>query len=81
MIGKLIDVTNFNRQQAFEFIATKCTECDIYSFCNSADAKICNDKVDYLLEKIRREEEQKNQKDVASVSHKGTYIEYMYKDE
>lgn len=32
MIGKLIDVTNFNRQQAFEFIATKCTECDIYSF-------------------------------------------------
>lgn len=57
MIGKLVDVTNFNRQQAFEFITTKCTECDIYYFCNGADAEICNDKVDYLLDKFRREEE------------------------
>lgn len=54
MIGKLIDVTNFNRQEAVEFIRTRCTDCDIYYFCNGADAKICNDKVDYLLEKFRR---------------------------
>lgn len=56
MIGKLVDVTNFNRQQAVEFIRTRCTDCDIYHWCNGADAKICNDKVDYLLDKFRREE-------------------------
>lgn len=54
MIGKLIDVTNFNRQEAVEFIRMRCTDCNIYYFCNGADAKICNDKVDYLLEKFRR---------------------------
>ena len=81
MIGKLIDVTNFNRQEAVEFIMTKCTECDIYYFCNGADAEICNDKVDYLLDKFRREEEQKKPKDFASVSHKGTYVKYTYKKE
>lgn len=46
MIGKLIDVTNFNRQEAVEFLRMRCTDCDIYYFCNRADAKICNDKVD-----------------------------------
>lgn len=54
MIGKLIDVTNFNRQEAVEFIRTRCTDCDIYYFCNGADAEVCNDKVDYLLEKFGR---------------------------
>lgn len=54
MIGKLIDVTNFNRQEAVEFIRMRCTDCDIYYFCNDADAEICNDKVDYLLEKFGR---------------------------
>lgn len=54
MIGKLIDVTNFNRQEAVEFIRMRCTDCDIYYFCNGADAEICNDKVDYLLEKFGR---------------------------
>ena len=54
MIGKLIDVTNFNRQEAVEFIRTRCTDCDIYYFCNGADAEICNDKVDYILEKFGR---------------------------
>ena len=52
MIGKLIDVTNFNRQEAVEFIRMRCTDCDIYYFCNGADAEICNDKVDYLLENL-----------------------------
>lgn len=54
MVGKLIDVTNFNPQEAVEFIRMRCTNCDIYYFCNGADAKICNDKVDYLLEKFGR---------------------------
>lgn len=54
MIGKPIDVTNFNRQEAVEFIRMRCTDCDIYYFCNGADAEICNDKVDYLLEKFGR---------------------------
>ena len=57
MIGKPIDVTNFNRQEAVEFIRMRCTDCDIYYFCNGADVEICNDKVDYLLDKFRREEE------------------------
>lgn len=81
MIGKLIDVTNFNRQQAFEFMATKCTKCDIYGKCTREDKKICSDKTDYLLEKFRKEEEQRKSKDFANVSNKGTYIEYTYKDE
>lgn len=32
MIGKLIDVTNFNRQEAVEFIRMRYTDCDIYYF-------------------------------------------------
>lgn len=81
MIGKFIDVTNFNRQQAIKFMAIKCTECDIYGKCTREDKKICSDKTDYLLEKIRREEEQRKSKDFANVSNKGTYVEYTYKDE
>ena len=81
MIGKFTDVTNFNRQQAIKFIAIKCTECDIYGKCTREDKKICMDKTHYLLKKIRREEEQKNPKDFASVSHKGTYVKYTYKKE
>jgi hypothetical protein len=32
MVGKLIDVTNFNPQEAVEFIRMRCTNCDIYYF-------------------------------------------------
>ena len=51
MIGKYVDVTNFNRQQALKFMTTKCTECDIYGRCSREDVKICRDKTDYLIEK------------------------------
>lgn len=78
MIGKLINVTNFNQQQAIKFIAIKCTECDIYGKCTIEDQKICSDKTDYLLEKIRREEEQRKSKDCANVSNKGIYVKYTY---
>lgn len=83
MIGKYVDVTNFNRQQALKFMATKCTECDIYGRCSREDVKICRDKTDYLIEKIRREEEQRKTKYLAStnVSRNGAYIQYVYKEE
>lgn len=81
MIGKLVDVTDFNRQQAFKFMATKCTECDIYGRCSREDVKICRDKTDYLLQKFRREEKQRKTKDLANVRHKETYVKYMYKEE
>lgn len=81
MIGKLIDVTNFNRQQAIKFVTIKCTECNIYGKCTREDKKICRDKTHYLVEKIRREEKQKKSKDVSSVSRKGTYVKYTYKKE
>ena len=79
MIGKLIDVTNFNRQEAIKFMAIKCTECDIYGKCTREDKKRCSNKTDYLLEKIRREEEQRKSKGFANVSNKGTYVKYTYK--
>ena len=69
MIGKLIDVTNFNRQKAVEFIRTRCTDCDIYYFCNGADAEICNDKVDYLLEKFGRKSKGENKMIVTGMDH------------
>ena len=81
MVGKLIDVTNFNRRQAFEFMATKCTKCDIYGKCTREDKKICSDKTDYLLEKFRKEEEQRNSKDLANVSYKESYVKYTYNKE
>lgn len=81
MIGKYVDVTDFNEEQAFKFMATKCTECDIYGRCSREDVKICRSKTSYLIEKIRREEKQRKSKDLANVSHKGTYIKYTYKDE
>ena len=69
MIGKLIDVTNFNRQEAVEFIRTRCTDCDIYYFCNGADAEICNDKVDYLLGKFGRKSKGENNMIITGMDH------------
>ena len=69
MIGKLIDVTNFNRQEAVEFLRMRCTDCDIYYFCNRADAKICNDKVDQLLEKFRRKSKEENKMIITGMDH------------
>lgn len=83
MIGKYVDVTNLNKEQAFKFMATKCTECDIYGRCSREDVKICRSKTSYLIEKIRREEKQKKPKYLASttVSRNGTYIRYTYREE
>lgn len=53
MIGKQIDVTLFDKKEAVNFIKTKCTDCDIKYFCNGNDCKMCNDKIDYLINKFK----------------------------
>lgn len=65
MIGRDVDVTNFTREQAVDFIRNSCRECDIKLHCNGADSKKCNDKVEYLVTKYKVERNSMQIKDIS----------------
>ena len=54
MIGRDIDVTNFTKEQAVDFIRNSCSECDIKLNCNGYDSQKCNDKITYLVNKYKK---------------------------
>lgn len=54
MIGKNIDVTNFTREEAVNYIKTRCNNCDIRINCNGNDSAQCNAKIKYLMDKYKK---------------------------
>ena len=54
MIGNKIDVTTFDREQAYDYILNRCKNCERQLDCTGKESKECNEKVLYLVTKYRK---------------------------
>lgn len=53
MIGKDINVIDFTKEQAIDFIKYSCKNCEIRKTCNKMDGRKCEKKIDYLIDKFK----------------------------
>lgn len=64
MIEKDRDVSKLSREEAAEWIKTRCKNCDIQLYCNGRDSGECNKKVDSLVNKYKKNCKEKLYKSV-----------------
>lgn len=51
--GRTINVDLLSREEAYDYIRNRCSNCCIKNWCNGYDAAKCNGNVDKIVKKFR----------------------------